>query len=71
MPTANGNPEAANIEECVANCDAVTLRVCNAWVVIFANANLALFSIAIHLTSIQPLYAKNARPAARGIVQQI
>ena len=39
MPAAKGNPEAAIIEECVANRDAVTLRVCNAWVVIFANAN--------------------------------
>jgi len=41
----------------------VVLDSNNAWVVIFANANLAPFSIAIHLTAIQPLYAKNARPA--------
>jgi hypothetical protein len=45
MPADKGNPEAAIVEECVANCDAVSLRVCNAWVVAFANANLAPFSI--------------------------
>ena len=28
IPAAKGNPEAAIVEECVANCDAVTLRVC-------------------------------------------
>ena len=38
MPAAKGNPEVAILEEC-ANCDAVTLGVCNAWSVIFANAN--------------------------------
>jgi hypothetical protein len=54
MPAAKGNPEAAIVEECDANCDAVSLRVCNAWVVTFANANLAPFSIAVHLTSTKP-----------------
>jgi hypothetical protein len=50
MPAAEANPEAAIVEECVANCDAVSLRVCNAWLVTLANANLAPLSIAVHLT---------------------
>ena len=48
MPAAKGNPEAAIVEECVANYDAVSLME---------------VSIAVHLTSIQPLYDRNARPA--------
>jgi hypothetical protein len=57
-----GNPEAA-IEECAANSDAVSLRVCIAWVVTFANIDLVATSIAVHLKSIQPLYDRNAKPA--------
>ena len=59
-----GNPEAAIVEECVTNCDAVLLRVCIAWVVTFANVDLVAISIAVHFTSIQPLYDKYAKPAA-------
>ena len=62
MPAPIGNPEAA-IEECVANFDAVSLRVCIARVVTFANIDLMATSIAVHLTSIQPLYDRNAKPA--------
>jgi hypothetical protein len=40
-----GNPEGA-IEECDANCDAVSLRVFIASVVTFANVDLVAFSIA-------------------------
>ena len=62
MPAAKGNPEA-ELVECVANCDAVSLRVCIAWVITFANVDLVAISIAVHLTSIQPLYDRNAKPA--------
>jgi hypothetical protein len=41
-----GNPEAA-IKECVANCDAVSLRVCNGCVVTFAKANLERFTVSL------------------------
>ena len=58
MPAAKGNPEA----EYVANCDAVLLRVCITWVVTLANVDLVAFSIAVHLTSIQLLYDKYAKP---------
>ena len=37
MLAAKANPVTAMVEECVANCDAVSLRVCNAQVVKFAN----------------------------------
>ena len=65
IPAAMGNPEAA-IEECIANCDALSLRVCIAgsrWVVTFCNVDLIEISIAVHLTSIQPVYDRNAKPA--------
>ena len=61
-PAATGNPEADPVE-CVANCDAVSLRVCITSVVTFANVDLVASSIVVHLTSIQPLYDRNAKPA--------
>ena len=48
------------VEECVANCDAVSLRVRIASVITFDNIDLVATSIAVHLTSIQP---RNAKPA--------
>ena len=62
-PAPIGNPEAAIVEECVPNCDAVSLRVCIAWAVTSLNDDLVAFSIAVHLTSIQPLYDRDAKPA--------
>ena len=54
MPAAMGDPEVTIVEECVASpARAVTL----------ADADLVAFSIAVHLTSIQPLYDRNAKPA--------
>jgi hypothetical protein len=63
MPAANGNPEGAIAEECVEICDAVLFTVCIHWVDTFANANLMPLSIAVHLISIQPLCARNAKLA--------
>ena len=68
MPAAKGNPEA-ELVECVANCDAVSLRVCIAWAVTSVNDDLVAFSIAVHLTFIQPLYDGYAKPAT--ITQQL
>jgi hypothetical protein len=62
MPAPIGNPEAA-IEECVANCDAVLLSACTACPTTLVNVVLIAFSISIHLTSIQPLYDRNPKPA--------
>jgi hypothetical protein len=62
-PAAMGDPEAAIVEECVANSDPVSSRVRIGSVVTFANIDLVATSIAVHLTSIQPLYARNAKPA--------
>ena len=54
MPAPMGDPEVTIVEECVASpARAVTL----------ADADLVAFSIAVHLTSIQPLYDRNAKPA--------
>jgi len=60
MPAAIGNPEAAILEECVANCDVVSLRVCITRFVTSVNVDLVTFSTAVHLTSIQPLYDRYA-----------
>ena len=62
MPAATGNPEADPVG-CVANYDAVSLRVCITSVVTFANVDLVASSIVVHLTSIQPLYDRNAKSA--------
>jgi hypothetical protein len=61
QPAAIGNPEAATVEECAANCDAVLLSAWTACPATFVNVVLVAFSISTHFTSIHHLYERYER----------
>ena len=63
IPTARGNPENALSEECIANCDAVSLSACTICPSTVDNVVIVAFSISNHFTSIHPLYDRYASPA--------
>ena len=63
VPTARGNPENALSEECIANCDVVSLSACTICPSTVDNVVIVAFSISNHFTSIHPLYDRYARPA--------
>jgi hypothetical protein len=60
---AIGNPDAAIVDGCDANCVAVLLSALTTCSYAFVNVFLVAFSIFTHFTSIHPVYDRYARPA--------
>jgi len=60
---ATSRPNSSNMDEGVANCDAVLFNTSSNLPATFVKVVLVAFSLSSHLTSIYPLYDRYERPA--------
>jgi hypothetical protein len=65
--TATSRPNSSNMDEGVANCDAVLFNTSSNLPATFVKVVLVAFSLFSHLTSIYPVYDRYERPATNTI----